>query len=186
MNNGNHIDLVLTPEQESIIDDIMSKYLKDYVDTNRADFYQYQKFIPSRYFNDHNINEFLVNYLISNFTFDQLFEGNPKFYGNAIAFVKRCKEVQGSGVGQSTKNFNTSPSHPKRFDKRQLTNFSIDVTLSDGRTHTITGKTSFTAFCINNSNKPNLDAADRLAKALTNEKVLGENICFTIQIPNSN
>ena len=184
MSNGNHIDLVLTSEQESIIDDIMSKYLKDYVDTNRADFYQYQKFIPSRYFNDHNINEFLVNYLISNFTFDQLFEGNPKFYGNAIAFVKRCKEVQGSGVGQSTKNFNTSPSHPKRFDKRQLTNFSIDVTLSDGRTHTITGKTSFTAFCINNTNKPNLDAADRLAKALTNEKVLGENVCSEQEINN--
>ena len=54
------------------------------------------------------VSEFILNTHLMYMNFDDLFEGNSKFYGSAQDFLKRAKEVQGSGVPYGIVNYNNS------------------------------------------------------------------------------
>lgn len=54
------------------------------------------------------VSEFALNTHLMYINFDDLFEGNSKFYGSAQDFLKRAKEVQGSGVPYGIVNYNNS------------------------------------------------------------------------------
>lgn len=54
------------------------------------------------------VSEFVLNTHLMYINFDDLFEGNSKFYGSAQDFLKRAKEVQGSGVPYGIVNYNNN------------------------------------------------------------------------------
>lgn len=54
------------------------------------------------------VSEFVLNTHLMYINFDDLFEGNSKFYGSAQDFLKRAKEVQGSGVPYGIVNYNNT------------------------------------------------------------------------------
>lgn len=64
------------------------------------------------------VSEFILNIHLMYINFDDLFEGNSKFYGSAQDFLKRAKEVQGSGVPYGIVNYNNDFSIIKKSEKK--------------------------------------------------------------------
>ena len=78
-------------QSKSYIKDSLSSLMKD--DKNDKEF-------------NRKISEFALNTHLMYMNFDDLFEGNSKFYGSAQDFLKRAKEVQGSGTPYGIVNYN--------------------------------------------------------------------------------
>ena len=88
----------LTAEQETAINDMISNYIKALSDNAVARFNDYKQFInndvvPTR----ENIIEFITNNNLMEYNFDELYEGNSKFYKSAQEFLKRAKEFLAGG-----------------------------------------------------------------------------------------
>ena len=64
------------------------------------------------------VSEFILNTHLMYINFDDLFEGNSKFYGSAQDFLKRAKEVQGSGVPYGIVNYNNDFSITQKSEKK--------------------------------------------------------------------
>ena len=64
------------------------------------------------------VSEFILNTHLMYINFDDLFEGNSKFYGSAQDFLKRAKEVQGSGVPYGIVNYNNAFSITQKSEKK--------------------------------------------------------------------
>lgn len=99
------------------IDDMISNFIADYTKEAINRVQASKQFIKSslssligedkdnKEFN-RKISEFILNTHLMYINFDDLFEGNSKFYGSAQDFLKRAKEVQGSGVPYGVVNYN--------------------------------------------------------------------------------
>lgn len=88
----------LTAEQETAINDMISNYIKALSDDAVTRFNDYKQFInndvvPTK----ENIIEFITNNNLMEYNFDELYEGNSKFYESAQDFLKRAKEGQAGG-----------------------------------------------------------------------------------------
>ena len=88
----------LTVEQETAINDMISNYIKALSDDAVTRFNDYKQFInndvvPTK----ENIIEFITNNNLMEYNFDELYEGNSKFYKSAQDFLKRAKEAQAGG-----------------------------------------------------------------------------------------
>ena len=88
----------LTAEQETAINDMISNYIKALSDDAVTRFDDYKQFInndvvPTK----ENIIEFITNNNLMEYNFDELYEGNSKFYKSAQDFLKRAKEGQAGG-----------------------------------------------------------------------------------------
>ena len=88
----------LTAEQETAIDDMISNYIKALSNDAITRFNDYKQFInndvvPTK----ENIIEFITNNNLMAYNFDELYEGNSKFYKSAQDFLKRAKEAQAGG-----------------------------------------------------------------------------------------
>ena len=88
----------LTAEQETAINDMISNYIKALSDNAVTRFNDYKQFInndvvPTK----ENIIEFITNNNLMEYNFDELYEGNSKFYKSAQDFLKRAKEAQAGG-----------------------------------------------------------------------------------------
>lgn len=88
----------LTAEQETAINDMISNYIKALSDDAVTRFDDYKQFInndvvPTK----ENIIEFITNNNLMEYNFDELYEGNSKFYKSAQDFLKRAKEAQAGG-----------------------------------------------------------------------------------------
>ena len=88
----------LTAEQETAINDMISNYIKALSDNAVTRFNDYKQFInndvvPTK----ENIIEFITNNNLMEYNFDELYEGNSKFYKSAQEFLKRAKEFLAGG-----------------------------------------------------------------------------------------
>ena len=88
----------LTAEQETAINDMISNYIKALSKDAIDRFEDYKQFInndvvPTK----ENIIEFITNNNLMEYNFDELYEGNSKFYKSAQDFLKRAKEAQAGG-----------------------------------------------------------------------------------------
>lgn len=121
-NNGRVVGVNLSAQTQEFrdgIDNMVSNFITDY--TREA----IKRVQPSKQFikesmssligedNDdkefnRKVSEFILNTHLMYMNFDDLFEGNSKFYGSAQDFLKRAKEVQGSGVPYGIVNYNNS------------------------------------------------------------------------------
>ena len=126
------VDINLSAQSENFrnaIDDMISNFIADYTKEAINRVQSSKQFIKSslssligedkdnKEFN-RKISEFILNTHLMYINFDDLFEGNSKFYGSAQDFLKRAKEVQGSGVPYGVVNYNNTFSITHKTEKK--------------------------------------------------------------------
>lgn len=126
------VDVNLSAQSENFrnaIDDMISNFIADYTKEAINRVQSSKQFIKSslssligedkdnKEFN-RKISEFILNTHLMYINFDDLFEGNSKFYGSAQDFLKRAKEVQGSGVPYGIVNYNNVFSITRKTEKK--------------------------------------------------------------------
>lgn len=126
------VDINLSAQSENFrnaIDDMISNFIADYTKEAINRVQSSKQFIKSslssligenkdnKEFN-RKISEFILNTHLMYINFDDLFEGNSKFYGSAQDFLKRAKEVQGSGVPYGIVNYNNTFSITHKTEKK--------------------------------------------------------------------
>ena len=126
------VDINLSAQSENFrnaIDDMISNFIADYTKEAINRVQSSKQFIKSslssligedkdnKEFN-RKISEFILNTHLMYINFDDLFEGNSKFYGSAQDFLKRAKEVQGSGVPYGIVNYNNTFSITRKTEKK--------------------------------------------------------------------
>ena len=90
--------VVLNEVQEKAVDTAISEYIKDFVfdSTNRLN--EFENVLKKENLSPERISDFAINYNLMYMNFDDIFEGDMKFYKDTQTALKRAKEVQGSGV----------------------------------------------------------------------------------------
>lgn len=90
--------VVLNEAQEKAVDAAISEYIKDFVfnSTNRLN--EFENVLKKENLSPERISDFTINYNLMYMNFDDIFEGDMKFYKDTQTALKRAKEVQGSGV----------------------------------------------------------------------------------------
>lgn len=121
-NNGRIVDINLNAQSQNFreaLDKMIENFIADYTKEAINRISSAKTFIKSsmssligedkdnKEFN-RKVSEFILNTHLMYINFDDLFEGNSKFYGSAQDFLKRAKEVQGSGVPYGIVNYNNS------------------------------------------------------------------------------
>lgn len=90
--------VILNEAQEEAVDAAISEYIKDFVfdSTNRLN--EFENVLKKENLSPERISDFAINYNLMYMNFDDIFEGDMKFYRDTQTALKRAKEVQGSGV----------------------------------------------------------------------------------------
>lgn len=91
-------DIKFSELQEAKIDEALTNFLSEYREQSINQVDKYKDFIPDVIVSDDNITEFAINNLLMHYVYDELLEGNVKFYKDSQTVLKRAKEYQGSGV----------------------------------------------------------------------------------------
>ena len=93
---ANGYTLNLDDCSKQTIENIVEEWLINYSKEIEKRISQYTEAIGDRY-NIDQIKEFAINYTINTIAFDNIFEGDSKFYKSYQDFLKRAKEVQAQG-----------------------------------------------------------------------------------------
>ena len=95
---SNGVQVELTDEQNAIINEQISKFIVAYSGRAVQQLEVYKNFIPEGMLTKLTAAEFALNHRLMYTNFNDLFEGDTKFYKDTQTFLKRAKEAQGSGV----------------------------------------------------------------------------------------
>ena len=95
---SNGVQVELTDEQNAIINEQISKFIVAYSSRAVQQLEVYKNFIPEGMLTKLTAAEFALNHRLMYTNFNDLFEGDTKFYKDTQTFLKRAKEAQGSGV----------------------------------------------------------------------------------------
>ena len=96
----------LTDEQEEAIDNLIEDFIKAYIKDFEERIDNVKQYIPEQYRTRENISEFALNTFLTYINYNDLLEGDTKFYNNSQDFLKRAKEMQGSGVPYGIVDYN--------------------------------------------------------------------------------
>lgn len=96
--NGKVTDVEFNDRQNEEINKALSNFIQEYQRQAVEEINKSSEFIHDVSTNNTAIADFAFNQLIMAYTFDEIFEGNTKFYKDSQTILKRAKEVQGSGV----------------------------------------------------------------------------------------
>lgn len=88
----------LTAEQNPTVDKLLEDYIKATINVARNQISNYTDLLNGAVVDDEHITDFALNYALAFMSFNDMFEGDSKFYKNPQDELKRAKEVQGSGV----------------------------------------------------------------------------------------
>lgn len=99
------VELVLTKEQEEAIDRNLEEFIKKYSEQcyNRA--MEQSHLFGEKSFDKFDLIEFALNYHLAYVNFNDMFEGDTKFYKSSQDALKRFKEGQGSGICYGILNY---------------------------------------------------------------------------------
>lgn len=98
------IKLNHTKDQAEAIDNKIAEFISDYIDSSAIRMDEFKNLDVAGLINDDNVADFALNYRLAYNYFDDLFEGDDKFYKSSQDFLKRAKEGQASGTPYSTFN----------------------------------------------------------------------------------
>lgn len=98
------IKLNHTKDQVEAIDNKIAEFISDYIDSSAIRMDEFKNLDVAGLINDDNVADFALNYRLAYNYFDDLFEGDDKFYKSSQDFLKRAKEGQASGTPYSTFN----------------------------------------------------------------------------------
>ena len=96
--NGNVSDVVLTEEQEAAVDKMLESFINEQVAYATRMFWDKEEAIHNQPINHENVADYVLNYHLAYNMFNELFEGDTKFYKDSQDLLKRAKEYQGSGT----------------------------------------------------------------------------------------
>lgn len=92
----NRIELNLSAENDTMLNDVVEQWLNNYYFEILNRLESYSNLLEDRYSNN-DVVEYAINNAITEMSFDDVFEGDFKFYKGAQDFLKRTKEVQAAG-----------------------------------------------------------------------------------------
>ena len=159
--NAKGVTVNLTAEQEAKITEKLSEFINDYIDDTEERIQQYRDFIPENLLTGDNVAEFALNHHLMYVGFNDLFEGDTKFYKDTQTFLKRAKESQGSGVPYGIVDYNLDITAdiayiPSRLDETEFTKVN-----EDGSTETVKFglRTKFKGITIKNTIRTSKEVA---------------------------
>jgi len=171
-------EINISPEIQDKIDDMIEQFILKYIEQG------YQVLQSTDNINENGTvqlnhdtaGEFLLNYHLTYNSFGDLFEGDSKFYKDTQTFLKRAKEVQGSGVPYGFVNFtddfdvntktvvHTSALNAMRFDDGTIT---VDQNDNVSGGYQVKQYNRFTGITIKNSIITNKETLKILKDRLT-------------------
>lgn len=96
--DGDKVQVNLSKEQNDKVTQMISKFITNYVNQQVEKFDTYKGLDVAGLINDQNVADFVLNNRLAYISFNDLFEGDTKFYKDTQTFLKRSKESQASGV----------------------------------------------------------------------------------------
>lgn len=105
--NGDEVTVNLSKEQEDEIANMISDFITTYVNQQVEKFDNFKSIDVANIINDDNIADFVLNYRLMCGNFNDLFEGDTKFYKDNQTLLKRTKEDQASGVPYGFADYTT-------------------------------------------------------------------------------
>ena len=133
VNSQGNIEVVLTEKQEEVLNEKLSEFILDYVEDAKERMDSFKEFIPAELYSDTNIEDFAINHHLAYIGFNDLFEGDTKFYKDSQTFLKRAKEVQASGVPYGIANYNMDLSEGLNPVASRLDKLNLKQKTADGR-----------------------------------------------------
>ena len=105
--NGDEVTVTLSKEQEDKIAEMLSDFITTYVNQQVEKFDNFKNIDVANIINDDNVADFVLNYRLMCGNFNDLFEGDTKFYKDNQTLLKRTKEDQASGVPYGFADYTT-------------------------------------------------------------------------------
>ena len=185
--NGN---VVISKELQDAIDSQIEKFITALVEDGKARIHKFDDLLKDSSdsnkikYTDIELQDFMINYHLMYNNFDDLFEGDAKFYGTAQDFLKRAKEVQASGVPYANEESDTfgdiyNPSKKQINDAHSVLE-SEDFADIRSKLHNMHLFDKFTGVTIKNTVKqdpmtlPNGPLVKELVKAGLTEEIANE------------
>lgn len=97
-NANGEVELNLTPDQEAMITRMVKGFVTDYSNDAITRMSDYKDLDINNLINEKNSIDFALNHRLMYIDFNDIFEGDTKFYKDTQTFLKRSKESQASGV----------------------------------------------------------------------------------------
>ena len=97
-NANGEVELNLTADQEAMITRMVKGFVTDYSNNAIARMSEYKDLDINNLINEKNSIDFALNHRLMYIAFNDVFEGDTKFYKDTQTFLKRSKESQASGV----------------------------------------------------------------------------------------
>jgi len=163
----------ISPELEAKIEEKLSAWTDAYIESARERLTPMAGFLRSVSLNTDNITEFAINHHLMYINFNDILEGDTKFYKDSQTFLKRAKEYQGSGVPYGIMNYKLGIDNlmPNGHIVSELDKFpEIGIYL----------RTKFKAVTIKNTIKTDDETIDRLIDQLVEESGLSREAAETL------
>lgn len=97
-NANDEVELNLTADQEAMITRMVKSFVTDYSNDAITRMSEYKDLDINNLINEKNSIDFALNHRLMYIDFNDIFEGDTKFYKDTQTFLKRSKESQASGV----------------------------------------------------------------------------------------
>lgn len=97
-NANGEVELNLTADQEAMIIKMVKGFITDYSNNAITRISEYKDLDINNLINEKNSIDFALNHRLMYIAFNDVFEGDTKFYKDTQTFLKRSKESQASGV----------------------------------------------------------------------------------------
>lgn len=97
-NANGEVELNLTADQEAMITRMVKGFVTDYSNDAITRMSKYKDLDINNLINEKNSIDFALNHRLMYIAFNDIFEGDTKFYKDTQTFLKRSKESQASGV----------------------------------------------------------------------------------------
>lgn len=97
-NANGEVELNLGADQEAMITRMVKGFVTDYSNNAIARMSEYKDLDINNLINEKNSIDFALNHRLMYIAFNDIFEGDTKFYKDTQTFLKRSKESQASGV----------------------------------------------------------------------------------------
>lgn len=97
-NANGEVELNLSADQEAMITRMVKGFVTDYSNNAITRMSEYKDLDINNLINEKNSIDFALNHRLMYIAFNDIFEGDTKFYKDTQTFLKRSKESQASGV----------------------------------------------------------------------------------------
>lgn len=104
--NSGKLSFNITREIKEKLLDIVKTWEKEYLKDSYIRLRPYEQYLEKIGYASPNMNRFILNTANMNMCYDDLFEGDFKFYKDSRDFLKRTKETQAGGDGYAGYNIN--------------------------------------------------------------------------------